>query len=296
MMETEDRSARYATVETWPLHNSTRTLLEGQVGATASALAIAPDVEDAVTQGVARLSKGGRLFYIGAGTSGRIAAQDGVELVPTYGWPRERLVILLAGGAEAMLFSAEEAEDDAAAAEMEMRSHGPTANDVVIGLAASGRTPYTCAAIEYAKDAGALTIGIAGNRPSRLLDAVDCPLFADTGAEIVAGSTRMKAGTAQKAILNSLSTALMIKLGRVYEGQMTHMSITNAKLRERALLMIADLTYADRATCTAALRASGDYLPLAILLATGLDEETAQERLDLACGDVGRAIKGAHDG
>jgi N-acetylmuramic acid 6-phosphate etherase len=188
-------------------------------------------------------SQTGRLIYAGAGTSARIGVQDGVELPPTFGWPPERLAYLIAGGREALMRSVEGAEDNAQSAKTDVDALNITSADIVIGLAASGRTTYTIAALDVARQGGALTIGIANNRDTPLLAVAEYPILIETGGEALAGSTRLKAGTAQKMTLNLISTFVMARLGRVSNGLMVAMSPSNAKLRERKLridAMLAD--------------------------------------------------------
>ena len=172
-------------------------------------------------------------IYAGAGTSGRLAVQDGAELIPTFNWPAEKLLLLMAGGKDALLRSAEGAEDET---DQAVRSSASTVSmppDVVIAVAASGTTPFTLACLREARQRGALTIGIANNRGTPILDEADCPIWLDTGAEPIAGSTRMKAGTAQRVTLNLLSSLVMIRLGRVHEGLMVDVQAINAKLVQR---------------------------------------------------------------
>src|SRR5262249_47883591 len=159
---------------------------------------------------------GGRLIYAGAGTSARIGVQDGAELFPTFNWPHEQVAFAIAGGEGALLRAVENAEDSAEGGAARMAELGVGPDDVVIGIAASGNTPYTVAAVKAAKARGALTVGIANNAGTQLLSASDHPILLDTGPEIIAGSTRLKAGTSQKAALNLFSTLLMVRLGRVY--------------------------------------------------------------------------------
>jgi N-acetylmuramic acid 6-phosphate etherase len=237
------------------------------------------------------LRESGRLIYAGAGTSGRVAVQDGTELVPTFNWPPSRLIYVLAGGAEAMLNSVEGAEDDTAegARQMDVASVGP--HDVVIGVAASGRTPFTVALIKRARERGALTIGVAGNAGSPLLETAEFPVLLETGSEVLAGSTRMKAGTAQKVALNLISTGIMIRLGRTYKGLMVDMQISNIKLKARAERMVAQLAGCDAASATAALKRSGGSIKLAVLLALGKSGHEAESVLAANGGNL-RGILG----
>ena len=191
-----------------------------------------PAIQSAAAAAASRLKSGnGRLVYAGAGTPARLAVQDGVELMPTYGWPRERLAFLIAGGEKALVRSIENAEDDAEAAARDIKRYLKRANtqDVCIAVSASGRTPDTVEVCRLARDAGALTIGISSKLDLALLKVADHAIFLDSGPEPVGGSTRMNAGTAQKAALNAISTLVMIRLGRVYDGFMVHVELGSKK-------------------------------------------------------------------
>ena len=216
-----------------------------------------------------------------------------MELGPTYDWGRERAVYLLAGGMEALLASIESAEDDAAAGKGAMRSLAPSPNDVVVGVAASGRTPYTVAAVRAAAAGGALTIGLASNAGTPLLQTAAYPIFLDTGAEIVAGSTRMKAGTAQKIALNLFSTAVMLRLGRVYKGFMINMRVSNQKLQGRAVEMICEVARVEKSIDEHALERAGGDIKLAALIALGGALEQSSASLDAAGGNLRTAIEQA---
>ena len=180
-------------------------------------------------------SSKGRLIYAGAGTSGRIGVQDGVELLPTFSWPQKRLDYIIAGGKKAILKSIENAEDDTQQAIDKILKKSVNSQDVVIALAASGNTPFTCKILEETKKKGALTIGISNNPNGNLLKFADVKIILDTKEELIAGSTRLKAGTAQKICLNIISSMVMIKMGRVKNGKMSHMLPTNQKLRDRKI-------------------------------------------------------------
>jgi N-acetylmuramic acid 6-phosphate etherase len=177
----------------------------------------------------------GRLIYTGAGTSGRIGVQDGVELLPTFNWPNSRLDYIIAGGNKAILKAVENAEDDVLAAQVAVSKKSINSNDVVIGLAASGNTPFTCKVLEEAEKKGALTIAISNNPKGYILKFGHAKIVLDTQEEVISGSTRLKAGTAQKICLNIISSMVMIKMGRVKNGIMSHMVPTNEKLRNRKL-------------------------------------------------------------
>jgi N-acetylmuramic acid 6-phosphate etherase len=233
-----------------------------------------------------RLGGTGRLVFVGAGTSGRLAVQDGTELYPTFGWPMNRMVFLMAGGISALTEAYEGAEDDVEAGRTEIIGHGIGPSDVVIGVAASGRTPYTLAAIEQARAAGALTIGIANNPGSPLAEQAEHAIVAVTGSEIVAGSTRMKAGTAQKAALNLLSTAIMIRRGLVYEGRMVAMRISNAKLLQRGRSMVQDIAGVDAEVATRALEAADNEIRLGVIVAMGVQAEEGRALLEAHGGSL----------
>jgi len=289
-MSTETVDMRFADLDRWPTEGAVQAMLEGQMVAIAALQGQVATIASASEAAADRLRGGGRLVYAGAGTSGRVAIQDGVELTPTYNWPRERLVFLLAGGEGALLKSAEGAEDDADAARREVAAAGVGAGDVVIGVAASGRTPYTLAAIEAGVAAGALTVAVTNNAGAPLATAAAYAIVAVTGAELVAGSTRMKAGTAQKAALNLLSTTIMLRLGLVYRGMMVNMRISNDKLLGRARAMVADIAGVDAVTAAAALEAGGHDIKRAALIARGLDAPAAAALLDLHGADLRGAL------
>jgi len=289
-MSTETADPRFADVERWPTVSAVEAMLEGQLAAIAALKGQTDSIATAADAAAARLRKGGRIVYVGAGTSGRLAVQDGVELVPTYNWPPERLVFLLAGGTEAMTRSVEGAEDDASKARAEVIAASVGPDDVLISVAASGRTPYAVAALEAARQNGALTIAIANNPSTPLLSAADHAIVADTGSEIVAGSTRMKAGTAQKAALNILSTAIMLRCGLVHRGLMVNMRASNEKLRHRARRMVATLAETDEDRAADALARADNDLRRAVLIARGFSPRDAADRLVRAGGDLGEAL------
>lgn len=255
-------------------------LLDGQAKAIAAVAAAQAQITSAVSAALALTSDPqSRLIYCGAGTSGRVALLDGVELNPTFNWPHERMVILTAGGRESLFEAQEGAEDDrdAAARAIAEIEVGPV--DVVIGLAASGTTPYVIAALEAANRLGALTIGIANNAGTPVLAAARHPILLETGPEALAGSTRLAAGTSQKIALNIFSTALMVGLGRVYRGRMVDMRVTNAKLERRAVSIVCDIVGCDADTARRALEYSGSDVKRAILIARGASPHQADTLL-----------------
>src|ERR1700751_5774953 len=241
-METERHSPRYSAIEAWSPGDILEAMIEGQFAAVAAGRAARPALEEAARAMEPRLRDGGRLAYAGAGTSGRLAVQDGAELMPTFSWPAERLLLLIAGGNEALVRSVEGAEDQVEHAAQLVRCHGIGTADAVIAVAASGSTPFTVACLREAKRRGALTVGIANNEDTPLLTESECPVLLATGSEPIAGSTRMKAGTAQRIALNLLSSLIMIRLGRVYGGLMVDVQAANAKLTRRSQSMLRHLT------------------------------------------------------
>jgi N-acetylmuramic acid 6-phosphate etherase len=293
---TESINPRYRDLDAWDSLFAVQAMWEAQMAATAAVQPALPAIAAAASAAAARLAKGGRLAYAGAGTSGRIGVQDGAELPPTFAWPPERLVLLMAGGEAAFTRSIENAEDDIAAAAAAVAAHAISPADVVIGTAASGSTPYTVAAIAAARAAGALTIGLSNSPNGTLLAAAEHPILVETGAEAIAGSTRMKAGTAQKIVLNLLSSQIMVLLGRVHDGLMVDMQAKNAKLRQRALRMLRHLTgEADDARLQAALAAAHMHVKTAVLLVHGLAPDAAVallarhgDRLRPALKEIGR--------
>ncbi|EYD76700.1 N-acetylmuramic acid 6-phosphate etherase [Rubellimicrobium mesophilum DSM 19309] len=289
MPETVD--PRYRDLDAWTTPEVARAIWEGQLAAAAAVGPALPVISRAVDAAAERLARGsGRLLYAGAGTSARIAVQDGTELAPTFDWPEERTAFLVAGGSDALIRSVEGAEDDADDARRQVAEAGLGADDVLIGLAASGRTPFTLAALESARAAGAYTIGVSNSASAALLTTCDAPILVDTGAEVVAGSTRMKAGTAQKVVLNMISTALMIRLGRVYRGLMVDMRPLNDKLRARAVDMVARLAACPPDAALAALDTAGWNIKRAVLIAGGTSPEDATQRLAASGGNLRTAL------
>ena len=258
------------------------------------ALAVATQDEEiaqAIDEAAKRYSKGGRLIYIGAGTSGRLGVLDAAELVPTYGIKPERAVGLIAGGKNAMYVAVEGAEDSQDLAKKDLTNLKLNKNDIVLGLAASGRTPYVIGGLDYANEVDALTISIACVKNSDIGHHANIVIEAVVGPEAITGSTRMKAGTAQKMILNMISTGVMIKQGKVYENVMIDVKPTNSKLIDRACRIIETTT--DKSTLEAkkALRASNNDVGLAIvMLKTNQDIDKAKELLSAENGNVAAVL------
>ncbi len=249
------------------------------------------DLARAVDAAVPRLRAGGRLVYVGAGTSGRLGMLDGVELLPTFGWPRERALALLAGGERAMFVAVEGAEDDRAQGAADLVAIAPTRHDIVILLAASGGTPYALGACEAARAAGAMTLGIANNPGAPLAAAAEFGVVLDTGPEVISGSTRMKAGTAQKIALNAFSSSLMVRLHKVYGNLMVDVLPTNAKLVRRTVALTVRATGCSDAEAQAALAQCGSHVKTAIvMLKAGVDAAAARMALQAAEGSVAAAL------
>jgi N-acetylmuramic acid 6-phosphate etherase len=288
---TEGADPRYLALDEWPSIVALDALLEAQMAAVAAVRPALPHIAAAAEAAAARLRRGGRLIYCGAGTSGRIGVQDGAELPPTFDWPEHQLGLLIAGGQPALTRAVENAEDSIAFAEADMAAQKPGPLDVVIALAASGATPYAVACLQLARKAGALSIGIANSPGAPLLALADHPILIETGAEPIAGSTRLKAGTSQKIVLNLLSTTIMLRLGRVWRGQMVDMVARNEKLRRRALRMVRSLTGRTEEDARAALAEAGGRTKLAILLLNGLDADEAASRLAQSQGHLGAALR-----
>ncbi len=289
-METERPSPRYSGIDVWDPADILDAMIEGQFAAVAAVRAVRPAMERAALATEARLRQGGRLVYAGAGTSGRLAVQDGAELMPTFNWPRDRLLLLMAGGRDALLQSVEGAEDEVEQARSLVRRHAIGSNDVLIAVAASGTTPFTLTCLREAKGQGALTIGIANNRATPILEEADHPIWLDTGTEPIAGSTRMKAGTAQRIVLTVLSSLVMVLLGRVYEGLMVDLQAGNEKLVRRSENILRRLTGRSRDDAHEALNEASGNLKLAVLLLHGCGLKEATGVLQRSGGQLRAAL------
>ena len=255
--------------------------------AVATALSAIADATELIVES---LRSGGRLIYTGAGTSGRLGVLDAAECVPTFGTPPEQVVGLIAGGPEAMFRAIEGAEDSPTQGAHDLAAINVGQRDTVVGIAASGRTPYVLGALEHARSVGASTVAVACNPGSAIGRLAQVAIEVDNGPEILTGSTRMKAGTSQKIILNMLSTAAMVRLGKVYGNLMVDVIPTNTKLRERAVRIVTEVTECSEAEARAALNSSDNHAKTAIvMLLCDVDADTARQRLAAADGFVGRA-------
>ena len=258
---------------------------------------VLPQIARAIETIVAQLAGGGRLFYLGAGTSGRLGVLDATELVPTFSLPAERAIGLIAGGVQALTRSVEGAEDSAEQGRDDLLSHDFGPGDVLVGIAASGGTPYVIGGLDYARQVGAPTIAVVCNPGSKVAAAADIAIEVVTGPEILTGSTRLKAGTAQKLVLNMLSTGAMVQLGKVYGNLMVDVQPTNAKLRERAVRIVDDITGVGRAEAEKLLAAAGWRVKTAVVMGlAGVDADAAETRLEKAQGHVRAALAEVVDG
>jgi len=251
-----------------------------------------PQIARAIDVIVAGLRQGGHLIYVGAGTSGRIGALDASEIPPTFNTDPRTVQYIMAGGPKALAASTEASEDDTSLAVAEMKKRKPGRHDIVLGIATSGRTPFTIAAVEYARRRSARTIALTCNRNSPLERAADFAIVTEVGAEVLAGSSRMKAGTAHKMVLNMISTGAMTRLGYVYGNLMVNVWTKNEKLVQRAIRILEQATGADHDSASNALEASGNRTPVAVvMLAAGVTRSQAAAALKKSKGHVRHAIE-----
>jgi len=291
-MSTESVDSRYEDLDCLETGQLLDTLLQSQRQAADAVNAVTTELSATIEAARLCLADAkGRLVFIGAGASGRLAVQDGAELWPTYGWPHNRLVLRIAGGDAALLSSRDGAEDDVPGAKNQVAELAIAQSDVVVGLAASGATPWTCEWLRESRRLGALTIGFANNNPSELLQVAEHAIHLDSGAEVLAGSTRMAAGTAQKIALNLFSTALMVKLNRTYGNLMVDMAATNSKLDGRRLSMVRHICpHATTEDSRTALKAADGNVKRAVLVLKGLDSEAADALLLETGGSLREAL------
>ncbi len=295
-MATEDVDPRFSDLDAWSTASAMEAMWEGQLAAVAAIGHALPAITAATHASTEALGDHGRLIYVGAGTSGRVAVQDGAELTPTFAWPQQRIGFIIAGGASAFVTSVEGAEDDVEDAIAQIDAAKLSSNDVVIAVAASGTTPFTVAALQQAGRYQAVTIGIANNPGTALLEAAKYPVLVETGQELIAGSTRMKAGTAQKVVLNLISSGIMIRLGRVYRGMMVDMQTTNAKLKRRAEAMVARIADCSEAQAARALEQTDGDIKVAALVVLGYDKAEAEAILARHKGNLRRVFADLSDG
>ncbi|BDA86186.1 N-acetylmuramic acid 6-phosphate etherase [Aureimonas sp. SA4125] len=288
---TEQRHPAVADIEAWDDGRVLAELLKAQARAVAAVEAAVPALASAAALAVKSLDRGGRLIYLGAGSPALIALGDALEIPQTYGEPAERFLTILAGAPGITESLVGGPEDDGGQAEADVAAAGVGGADCVVALSASGSTPYTLAGLAAAKAAGAATVAIANNPGVPLLDIADVAIILDTGPEIIAGSTRMGAGTAQKVALNMLSTLVALRLGHIHGGHMINLRADNAKLRQRALRIVVDLSGADEHVAARALEAAGGEVKPAVLLASGeRGIDAARSRLLRHSGRLDRAV------
>jgi N-acetylmuramic acid 6-phosphate etherase len=289
---TERVDERFSSLDSASVAEITRLMNEADAEVPAAVRRALPQIVAAIEAITVRMAGGGRLIYIGAGSAGRMGVLDAAECPPTFSTPPGLVQAIIAGGAGAILEAVEGAEDDDDAGRAAMVAHDVSAADAVVGIAASGRTPFVLGAVRAAGERGALTAGISCNQGTPLSAAVRWPIEVLVGPEVLAGSTRLKAGTAQKNVLNMISTVTMIQLGKTYGNLMVDLRVTNAKLRDRALRIIERVTGAARPEADAALRAAGSDVRVAIvMLSHSSTVEEAQERLAVHAGRLRDALE-----
>ncbi len=290
-LATEQRNPASADIDTLSTIDLLRVINDEDRTVAEAVAAVLPAIADGVEAIVAALRNGGRLVSIGAGTSGRLGVLDASECPPTFNTDPAMVVGLIAGGDHALRHAVEHVEDQPEAGAAALDAIGLTGKDVVVGIAASGRTPFVLGAVAHARSLGAATIGVANSPDSALAGAVDIPITVVTGPEVLTGSTRMKAGTAQKLVLNMLSTGAMIRLGKTYGNLMVDVRPTNAKLRDRAIRIVSEATGIERDAAEAALAAAGGEVKTAIVATlAGVPPEEARQRLASADGVVRAAL------
>lgn len=290
--DTESRNPRSAAIDEATTEEVLSTINAEDAGVAGAVREQIPRIARALDAIQERWERGGRLFYVGAGTSGRLGMLDAVECQPTFGTPPDRVQALIAGGAEALVRSVEGAEDRAAdgQADLQARKFGP--GDALVGIAASGRTPYVLGAIAYANECGAVTVGLSCSPGSALENAVGYPITPVVGPEIVTGSTRMKSGTAQKLVLNMLSTGLMIRTGCVLGNLMVNVQVKNEKLANRAERIVREVAGCPAEEARAALAAAGNDVRLAILMQLRrFDRAHAERLLECRGGNLREALR-----
>lgn len=291
MLNTETPASQHASLDQYPTTELVNVLVDDQFKAVEAVRAAAPRIAAAVTAALPRMEAGGRLIYVGAGTSGRLGVLDSVELYPTFSWPHGRAVALLAGGTDAMFVAVEGAEDDIAQGAADLQSVNVSKDDVVLCIAASGGTPYVLGALRAARAAGALTVGFANNPDAPVATEAEIGVTLDTGPEAISGSTRLKAGTSQKIALNAFSSALMVRLNKVYGNLMVDLKATNAKLVRRAIRLTTFATGADDESARQVLEQCGFHVKVAIVaLSKKIQVEQARALLDSANGSVREAL------
>ncbi|HEV3331636.1 MAG TPA: N-acetylmuramic acid 6-phosphate etherase [Bryobacteraceae bacterium] len=290
---TEQPNPASASIDTLPTEQVLRIINAEDQKVAAAVEREIPSIASAVDAIVAAFLRGGRLFYIGAGSSGRLGVLDAAECPPTFSVPPELVQGIIAGGDAALSCATEASEDDPVNGARDLLAHGFTGRDVLVGIAASGRTPYVLGAVAEARRLGAVTVGVSCTPDSELARVVAIAITPLTGPEVVTGSTRMKAGTAQKLVLNMLTTAAFVRLGYVYGNLMANVQPRNAKLADRARRIVAQAAGVPAERARELLAASGNQVRIAILMSkTGIGREEAEHRLSAAGGSLAKALHG----
>jgi len=292
MLNTETPNVLHTELDTYATAELAAALIDDQFIAVQAVRAAALQIAAAIDAALPRIEAGGRLVYVGAGTSGRLGVLDGVELLPTFSWPNERAISLIAGGKQAMFVAVEGAEDDTEQGAIDIRELHLNKDDVVLLIAASGATPYVLGALQAARASGALTVGFANNPDAPVTRCADVGITLNTGSEIISGSTRLKAGTSQKIALNTFSSALMVKLHKVYGNLMVDVKPTNIKLLRRTVSLTMHATGKDEQTCRKVLEECDFHVKTAIVaLQNNISVVTAEKLLTLYQGDVRKALE-----
>lgn len=288
---TEQENPRTAQIGYLPTPDILRLINEEDARVSTAVAAVLPQITIAVNEIVARMQTGGRLFYIGTGTSGRLGVLDASECPPTFGVAPDLVQAVIAGGYDACYRAVEASEDDEAAGPRDLRERGFSEKDALVGIAASGRTPYTVGAVRFARELGAFTVALTCVPGSAITTAAEISIVPVVGAEVIAGSTRMKAGTAQKLVLNMISTAAMIRLGYVTGNRMTNMQTRNVKLQARAVRIVMAEAGLSEAAAREALHKAAGKLPVALVMTlAGVGNVEAEQALAEASGTVTRAV------
>lgn len=291
LLRTEQVDSKFQLLDVMSVSELLQAMNESDAEVPKAVAVALPEIERAIDAIIDRMRNGGRLIYIGAGTSGRLGVLDAAECGPTFSVTDGQVLAFIAGGDRALKHSVEGAEDDSLAGENELKSIHLTPTDCVVGIAASGRTPYVLGALAYARKVAALTVGLTSNLNSEISKEVDYPIEIDSGPELLAGSTRLKSGTAQKLVLNMISTVTMVRLGKTFGNLMVDLQVTNEKLQDRALRIIEKATGASRSAAQKAFLDSGHEVKVAILiLLLGADADLARERLRASSNRVREAL------
>ena len=290
MKETEKKNKSFDTIDNWGTKKLLEELLQSQIKSFNAVKNALNEIELAVSSSLKKIKKrNSKIVYVGAGTSGRIGALDGVELIPTFGWPEDRVQFCFSG--DDPLKATEGSEDSEELAVEHFNKKNINKDDVVIGLAASGSTKYTLKIIELSRNMGALTIGISNNKNSLLLNVAEMKICLETGSEFLAGSTRLAAGTSQKIALNLFSTSLMIKLNRVYKGFMIDVVASNEKLKKRSQYILSEITGCSEETAIKLLKQTNYNIRLSLMLFHNYTIEDAQKILEENDNDLHKILK-----